>query len=158
MLIHSIKLANILSFGPSSEVIRLRPLNIIIGPNGSGKSNLLEAIDLLRNAPEQITRPVREGGGDTHTLRTACRRGFSEFLEKTGLKGYMPRIVACGSRNNAYGDSCTAIKNNESAMLLVDSESPVAKDYREKDPSKWDPRRHLTVRQGDGWTKRTTLP
>ncbi|MDR0720595.1 MAG: hypothetical protein LBF78_13230, partial [Treponema sp.] len=50
-----------------------------------------------------------EGGGDTHTLRTACRRGFSGFLEKAGLKGYMPRIVACGSRNNAYADFCTAM-------------------------------------------------
>jgi predicted ATPase len=63
MLLHSIKLTNLLSFGPHSEVIPLGPLNIIIGPNGSGKSNLLEAIDLLRNAPEQLTRPIREGGG-----------------------------------------------------------------------------------------------
>jgi predicted ATPase len=63
MLIDSMKLRNILSFGPETETIKLCPLNLIIGPNGSGKSNLLEAIDLLRNAPEQITRTVREGGG-----------------------------------------------------------------------------------------------
>jgi hypothetical protein len=95
-----------------------------------------------------------EGGGDTHILRTACRQGFSGFLEKAGLKGNMPRIVACGGRNNAYGDFCTAIKNNESAMLLVDSESPVNQNcYQEKDPAKWDPWQHLTARQGDGWTK-----
>ncbi|MDR0720594.1 MAG: AAA family ATPase [Treponema sp.] len=85
MLIHSIKLTNILSFGPHSEVIRLRPLNIIIGPNGSGKSNLLEAIDLLRNAPEQITRPVREGGGISDWLwkgtraPIACLEAVTEY-------------------------------------------------------------------------------
>lgn len=63
MLIHTIKLTNLLSFGDESDSISLNPLNVIIGPNGSGKSNLLEAVDLLRNAPEQISRPIREGGG-----------------------------------------------------------------------------------------------
>ena len=42
-----------------------------------------------------------EGGGDSSTLKTACRAGFSEFLRKAGLRGYLPRIVACGSRTNA---------------------------------------------------------
>lgn len=63
MLIHAIKLNNFLSFGDSSEAIPLRPLNVIIGPNGSGKSNLLESIELLRSAPEQLLKPIREGGG-----------------------------------------------------------------------------------------------
>lgn len=62
-LIHSIKLTNFLSFGESSETIPLGPLNIIIGPNGSGKSNFLEAFELLRNAPGELTKPIREGGG-----------------------------------------------------------------------------------------------
>ena len=63
MLIREITLRNILSFGPDTEPVTLGPLNIVIGPNGSGKSNLLEAIDLLRNAPEQVFKPIREGGG-----------------------------------------------------------------------------------------------
>lgn len=63
MLIQSIQLNNFLSFGASSAVIPLRPLNVIIGPNGSGKSNLLESIELLRSAPEQLLKPIREGGG-----------------------------------------------------------------------------------------------
>ncbi|MDR3089408.1 MAG: AAA family ATPase [Desulfobulbaceae bacterium] len=63
MLIHSIKLNNFLSFGDNAPPIPLDPLNIVIGPNGSGKSNLLAAIELLRNAPEQLLRPIREGGG-----------------------------------------------------------------------------------------------
>ncbi len=63
MLIHSIKLNNFLSFGDRSESISLNPLNVLIGPNGSGKSNLLESIELLRSAPEQLVKPIREGGG-----------------------------------------------------------------------------------------------
>ena len=63
MLIEQIRLTNLLSFGCDPEPIAMRPLNLIIGPNGSGKSNLLEAVDLLRNAPGQFTKPLRDGGG-----------------------------------------------------------------------------------------------
>ena len=63
MLIHTIKLTNLLSFGASSEAIQLGNLNVIIGPNGAGKSNLLESIELLRSAPDQLLKPIREGGG-----------------------------------------------------------------------------------------------
>ncbi|HPY89544.1 MAG TPA: AAA family ATPase [Lentisphaeria bacterium] len=63
MLINTIKLNNFLSFGEESQAIPLKALNVIIGPNGSGKSNLLEAIELLRNAPEHLLKPIREGGG-----------------------------------------------------------------------------------------------
>ena len=62
-MIHSIKLTNFLSFDQSSEPVAFGPLNIVIGPNGSGKSNLLESLELLRNAPEQLLKPIREGGG-----------------------------------------------------------------------------------------------
>lgn len=63
MLIRSIRLNNFLSFGEDAETIELGPLNVIIGPNGSGKSNLLESFELLRNAPDQLLKPIREGGG-----------------------------------------------------------------------------------------------
>ena len=63
MLVHEIRLTNFLSFGPKAEIIELKSLNVMIGPNGSGKSNLLESIDLLRNAPDQFLKPIREGGG-----------------------------------------------------------------------------------------------
>lgn len=63
MLIHSVQLNNFLSFGPSAETVPLGPLNVIIGPNGAGKSNLLESIALLQSAPEQLLKPIREGGG-----------------------------------------------------------------------------------------------
>lgn len=63
MLIHRIKLENLLSFGPKSPEIELGPLNVLIGPNGSGKSNLIEAISLLHAAPMDLTSPIRDGGG-----------------------------------------------------------------------------------------------
>lgn len=63
MMIRAIQLTNFLSFGDSANVIPLSPLNIIIGPNGSGKSNLMESIELLRSAPDQLLKPIREGGG-----------------------------------------------------------------------------------------------
>lgn len=63
MLMHRIKLENVLSFGPEAQDLELKPLNVLIGPNASGKSNLIEVIGLLRAAPSDVTVPVREGGG-----------------------------------------------------------------------------------------------
>ncbi len=62
-LLKSITLKNFLSFGPNSETVDLGPLNLIVGANGTGKSNLLEAVDLLRAAPNDIQTPIRRGGG-----------------------------------------------------------------------------------------------
>jgi len=62
-LLHSLELANFLSFGEKPKKIELHALNLIIGPNGAGKSNLIEAIELLRNAPNDLQKPIREGGG-----------------------------------------------------------------------------------------------
>lgn len=63
MLIKSLKISNLLSYGADSDAVELGQLNILVGPNGSGKSNFLEAISLLQAAPEQLTRPIRDGGG-----------------------------------------------------------------------------------------------
>lgn len=65
MLFKSIQLTNFLSFGPQSEEIELRPLNILIGANGSGKSNFLEAFSLIQAMPSESGphRRISEGGG-----------------------------------------------------------------------------------------------
>ena len=49
----SIRPVNLLSFGPDTEEIELRPLNILIGPNGCGKSNFIEVLGLLRKLPDK---------------------------------------------------------------------------------------------------------
>ncbi len=94
-----------------------------------------------------------EGGGDSHLLRTECRKGFSEFLSKAGLKSHMPRVVPSGGRTQAYHDFCTAIANGEPALLLVDSEGPVAPQNAVGAPSTWKPWLHLAKRVGDGWAQ-----
>ena len=104
-----------------------------------------------------------EGGGDSHSLRTKCRSAFNIFLQKSGLAGIMPRIIASGCRNAAYDDFCTAINNGEDAVLLVDSEItviiPSDNSIIINDPKTWKPWYHLKNRQGedgviaDNWDK-----
>ena len=78
-----------------------------------------------------------EGGGSSKELKTACRRGFRKFIEKAGLVGNMPKIVACGSRGNAYQSfKKAAAGENGTAALLVDAEAPV------KGSSSW---QHLKI-------------
>ena len=87
-----------------------------------------------------------EGGGDASALKRECRRGFSEFFRRAGLEGRMPRIVACGSRDNAFDDFCTAVLStggDQFIMLLVDSEEPVSTSDG--------PWQHVSKR--DSWTR-----
>lgn len=90
-----------------------------------------------------------EGGGEQKRLKTECRRAFSAFFQKAGFEGKMPRVVACGSRNEAFSDFCSSIKNakrtNELAFLLVDSEDTVGIDLQSKP---WD-----YLRQRDHWNQ-----
>jgi predicted ATPase len=80
-MIESIKLSNFLSFGKETNEIKMERLNIIIGTNGSGKSNFLEAFDLLRCAPSDITRPIREGGGVSDWLFKGSKNSEGAKLE-----------------------------------------------------------------------------
>ena len=60
--LQSITPRGLLSFGPDTAPLELRPLNVLIGPNGSGKSNLLDVIRLVRSLPS--TQEPLWGGGD----------------------------------------------------------------------------------------------
>jgi len=91
-MIESIKLINFLSFGEGHPDISLQPLNVIIGTNGSGKSNFLEAFDLLRNAPNDITKPIREGGGVSDWLyKGELRKKRSAVLDFV-VKNRLPNV------------------------------------------------------------------
>ena len=63
MLIHRLKVAGLLSFGPEGIDLPLQPLNVLIGPNGAGKSNLLEVLALLRASPDDLPAPIKAMGG-----------------------------------------------------------------------------------------------
>lgn len=81
-LFDSIRLTNLLSFGPDSPEVELEPLNVLIGPNASGKSNLIEAFGLLQAVPSDLLGPIRRGGG------------VGEWPWKGGTKDPVARIEA----------------------------------------------------------------
>jgi hypothetical protein len=70
----------------------------------------------------EVTIYVEGGGNDNQRLARECRRGFSEFFKKLGIR---VKIVACGGRDNAYHRFCIGLKGNKYCFLLVDSEEPV---------------------------------
>ena len=61
--IQSITPRGLLSFGPNTPTLELRPLNVLIGPNASGKSNLIDLLRLVRSLPSDMQEPIRGGGG-----------------------------------------------------------------------------------------------
>ena len=65
-----------------------------------------------------------EGGGDGKKTLAACERGFAGLVEK--VAAMKPRIVACGPRNDAFDAFKAELARGKAALLLVDSESPVA--------------------------------
>lgn len=73
-LIRTIRLENLLSYGGEREPFELGKLNVLIGTNASGKSNLIEALALLAEAPRDLLRPIREGGGVEEWLWKGGRR------------------------------------------------------------------------------------
>ena len=107
-----------------------------------------------------------EGGGDSRALKRACRAGLSKFLSKAGLAGNMPRVVACGSRNDAYDRFQTALTDGKDIVfLLVDAEGSVAAPaaavkpwHYHKDRDNWnrpkngtDDQCHLMVQLMESW-------
>lgn len=71
---------------------------------------------------------------------------MANFLAKAGLRGRMPRVIACGSRSFAYRDFCTALRTHphDVSLLLVDSEEPLPIPLT----TKWD-----FLHRRDGWDK-----
>ena len=88
MLIHRIKLTNLLSFGPDSKELELGPLNVLIGPNGSGKSNFIDAIGLLSSAPGDLDKAIQAGGGIGDWLWRRETKAPTEGDLEIVLEGY----------------------------------------------------------------------
>ena len=101
--IESIRLSNILSFGPDNAELPLEPLNVLIGPNASGKSNLIEALSLLAATPRDLQEPIREGGGVRDWLWKGGRRSSTATIGVTLPHSEMPlryrlAFIAVGAR------------------------------------------------------------
>jgi predicted ATPase len=105
-ILKSIHPVNLLSFGPKTEPIELRPLNILIGTNGSGKSNFIEIIRLLHFLPDKNPWESMLATG-----------GVSEWT----WKGSKSRNSECSLRTNF---SLRRLDNNEprSFNLTIDLE------------------------------------
>lgn len=73
---------------------------------------------------------VEGGSSSNKALRIACESGFSKLLLNCGYKDCMPRITACGGRNQAHYRFTTAHREGSAdfVALLVDSEEPVQKN------------------------------
>ncbi len=100
----SVRARNILSFGDTGIQINLEPINVLIGPNGAGKSNLIELFSLLKSAPGDLAREIREGGG----VQDWLWKGATP--EPTGALEAIVDGVASG-RDLRFSLSFTAIRN-----------------------------------------------
>jgi len=83
LTLKTMRIRNLLSFGPEAEEIALGPLNVLIGPNTSGKSNLIEVISLLRSAPTDLAGRIVEGGGIDNWLWKGAEKKPKAEIEVT---------------------------------------------------------------------------
>ena len=104
LFVRRVKLTNFLSFGPETPPLEFEPLNVLIGPNGSGKSNLIEAFELLRAAPHDLTAPLRDGGGAGEWLWKGTVPPGSALIEaRLSANGRVPELryfMEFGQTNN----------------------------------------------------------
>ena len=92
-IIQSIRLENILSFGPDMPELSLEPLNVLIGPNASGKSNLIEALSLLAAAPTDLQESIRRGGGVRDWLWKGVTGVPTATVEVTFSRVNLPMVL-----------------------------------------------------------------
>ena len=81
--IKSIRLKNILSYGPDTEEFTLEPLNVLIGPNASGKSNLIEIMALLAATPVDLQQRILLGGGAREWIWKGSKQLGKSTIEVT---------------------------------------------------------------------------
>lgn len=82
-LLTNLHIKGLLSFEDSE--VKLQALNVLIGPNGTGKSNLLEAVAVLRSAPEGLPEMFRQSGGFGEWLWKGSTNGARDFSLETVL-------------------------------------------------------------------------
>lgn len=116
-MILEIKFSNLLSFGPDTEPLALKDLNVLIGTNGSGKSNFIEAISLLRSAPNDIRAVIRRGGGVGDWIWKGDSEGVASIDVVTkNPQGSMPlrHVLAFRKENHAFSVVEERIENEKS--------------------------------------------
>ena len=102
--IETIRLENMLSYGPNTKPFPLEPLNVLIGPNASGKSNLIEALSLLAAAPWDLQTRIGGGGGVNAWLWKGAVPAPTATIEVTTS---FPRVNSTGTVPVGYSLSFT---------------------------------------------------
>lgn len=124
VLIRHLAPRNFLSFGPENPGVELRALNLFIGPNGSGKSNLIEAISLMRSAPNDMRAVTREGGGVAEWIwKGRPKESASVEWIVRSPKGAMPlrHVVAFRAVAQAYALEDERVENERAAAGEADT-------------------------------------
>ena len=143
--VESIRLENILSYGPGNGPFPLEPLNVLIGPNGSGKSNLIEVLSLLAATPQNLQAPIRAGGGVNNWLWKGnqkitdatvevtikhrsgplkYRLSFSEFLSHFNLESEVIEQEVDPSVRNVHCRSYYRFEGGRAEIAVKDEVSP----------------------------------
>ena len=82
--IRTLRLRNLLSFGPDTPPIELGSLNVLIGPNGSGKSNISDIlVDALSHVPQALL--VCEKENNATSVRRLDQDALRKWLENYTL-------------------------------------------------------------------------
>ena len=123
-LLHSLRLENFLSYGPVGVQLALEPLNILIGPNASGKSNLIQAIELLRAAPTNLTAPVYQGGGvEAYTYKGPQHKGMVGLSAEANIPEFLAgfrheiKFLAVGPQLQILDETIEAATNTASSEI-----------------------------------------
>ena len=104
-VLREIAAKNLLSFGPEGLRLELEPLNVLIGANGSGKSNLFEVLGLLKAAPVEIAKPIREGGGIRNWLwrkQPECTASVRTVVDTPGRQHSFRHLLEFTEMNQRF--------------------------------------------------------
>lgn len=154
----SIHPVNLLSFGPDTKEIELRPLNILIGPNGSGKSNLIEIVGLLQSFTEK--KPwthVTETGGVNEWAWKDAKNHHAPSSQEISLETVVHTFHIPPGGHAKWGDFSHRIKLEVrpwSSTFLVSEESvcsyPMLPDDRKSEAEIWRDKGGIVVRNRKG--------
>lgn len=114
----SLRLRNVLSFGPDSGLIKLAGLNVLIGANASGKSNLIDAIDFLRRSPKSIQEALRAGGGSSEYVWKGTTDQVKTFAIQASIVAGISEGCRFGHELKMAVFSQQALVNKERVALL----------------------------------------